>query len=490
MYKRYALMTNVVLLGSTINYGSESIDQNIYHNNSFVTIAPPTVTVESALKQLAAETKDKPLIIPFLGADATAIATKPTVSSKIRTAISKRNPQILTATVVGNIFMQNTPLVPGKVIKLQVYYSGSQWAGKLLFYLREDSQQTQTVCDALQKLNQKNPLHVPYITFDATSPASKSTVTAKLRATLQKQNKIFTKKIVNNIKFDSTKLSPGKTIAVTATYQSHAVVIYVAETAADKDGAKKIAAKITGEVYLKSFCLHHYMDEAAVTNNIRAVLVNYELLSADEAKYVFPEHRLLSQSKTYSTLLVFKYSQVAHSKGIALIVESHSEIVTWHVDDYELHFIACFTPGDYQYIRDILAPKNGKWLIGTFVQILNDSHFDADDDGVYCLPSSAGRSIMKWDNKLEEHMGHFGAFNDNASETIDKCADINVEYDYDYYVHTMRPACQNIQPLYNTLRNIIKNNALEFNQHGLSVNLKWTFDKDSRKYAFQTGNFW
>ena len=69
-------------------------------------------------------------------------------------------------------------------------------------------------------------------------------------------------------------------------------------------------------------------------------------------------------------------------------------------------------------------------------------------------------------------MGHFGAFNDNASETIDKCADINVEYDYDYYVHTMRPACQNIQPLHNTLRNIIKNNALEFNQHGLSVNLK------------------
>ena len=126
MYKRYALMINAVLLGSTINYGSESIDQNIYHNNSFVTIAPPTVTVESALKQLAAETKDKPLIIPFLGADATAIATKPTVSSKIRTAISKRNPQILTATVVGNIFMQNTPLVPGKVIKLQVYYSGSQ----------------------------------------------------------------------------------------------------------------------------------------------------------------------------------------------------------------------------------------------------------------------------------------------------------------------------------------------------------------------------
>ena len=153
-------------------------------------------------------------------------------------------------------------------------------------------------------------------------------MTAKLRATLQKQNKIFTKKIVNNIKFDSTKLSPGKTVAVTATYQSHTVVIYVAETAADKDGAKKIATKITGELYLKSFCLHRYMDETTVTNNIRAVLINYGLLSANEAQYVFPEHRLLSQTKTYSTLLVFKDGQAAHSQGIALIVEDHSEIVT------------------------------------------------------------------------------------------------------------------------------------------------------------------
>ena len=146
-------------------------------------------TVKEVLKKLAVDTKDKPLITPFLGKDVTAVATKPTVSSKIRTAISKRNPQILTATVVKNIFMQNAPLLPGKVINLQVYYSGSQWAGKLLFYLREDSRQTQFVCDALQKLNQKHPLHVPYITFDATSSASKSTVTAKLRATLQKQNK-------------------------------------------------------------------------------------------------------------------------------------------------------------------------------------------------------------------------------------------------------------------------------------------------------------
>ena len=487
MYKRYALMTSAVLLGSTINYGSESIDSKIHHNNSFVTIAPPAVTVESALKQLATETKDKLLIIPFLGGDATAIATKPTVSSKIRTAISNRNPQILTATVVKNIFMQNAPLLPGKVINLQVYYSGSQWAGKLLFYLREDAQQTQFVCDALQKFNQKHPLHVPYITFDATSPASKSTVTAKLRVALQKQNKIFTKKIVNNIKFDSTKLSPGKTVAVTATYQSHAVVIYVAETVADKDGAKKIAAKITGEVYLKSFCLHHYMDEAAVTNNIRAVLVNYELLSADEAQYVFPEHRLLSQSKTYSTLLVFKYSQVAHSKGIALIVESHSEIVTWHVDDHKLHFIAYFTPGNYLWLKNILMHdhkfRKDDWFLGCLMQVLNDNHFNYYCKNIPC--TDALTKIFRWGNRLEEHMGHFGSWLTDKSETLN--AMINRHYIKRRYRKIK--VCKGIDVLMNNLRGFFKYQTAE-NNLGMMFNIEWTYDSDDDAMTLEFAHIW
>ena len=447
--------------------------------------------VEEALKQLAAETKDKPLIIPFLGADATAVAMKPTVSSKIRTAISKRNPQILTATVVENIFMQNTPLVPGKVIKLQVYYSGSQWAGKLLFYLREDSQQTQTVCDALQKLNQKNPLHVPYITFDATSPASKSTVTAKLRATLQKQNKIFTKKIVNNIKFDSTKLSPGKTVAVTATYQSHAVVIYVAEaTDPLKETATQIAAKITGELYLKNFCWHHSADEVSVANNIQAVLANYEVLSVSEAAYVSPEHHVLANQRTNLKLRVVKDNQVAYSKSITLIIEDHSKITTWSVDDYELHFIVYFTAKDYQYMRSILLKQTGKHFLGAFAQILNDDSFDHSATHTYSLPSLTGRSLFKWSNKLEYHMGHFGAWTQSKAETIDNCVDINSERIYDWPRTKIRPACGHIYHLFNMLKSVVNNNPLEFNQHGLSVNLKWTFGKGSRKYTFETGHFW
>ena len=76
-------------------------------------------TIEKALRRLAVDTKDKPLIIPFLGKDATAIATKLVVRNKIQFAITQRNSQILTASVVKNIFFQNTSLSPSKVIKIK-----------------------------------------------------------------------------------------------------------------------------------------------------------------------------------------------------------------------------------------------------------------------------------------------------------------------------------------------------------------------------------
>ena len=213
--------------------------------------------VEEALKQLAIDTKNKPLIVPFLGADATALATKPAVRKKIQFAITKRNPRILALAVVKNIFFQNTPLSPGIVIKLQAYYSSSEWQGSFIFYLKENSQQTQAVCDALKKINKQEPLHIDYLKADATALASKAVVTAKLRLALQKRSKIFSQKITSSIKFSDTPLIPGNTVAVTATYQSQAVVIYVAEATDShtlKETATQIAAKITGELYLKNFC--------------------------------------------------------------------------------------------------------------------------------------------------------------------------------------------------------------------------------------------
>ena len=444
-------------------------------------------TVEEVLTQLAIDTKDKPLLIPFLGADATAIAIKPTVSSKIRTAISKRNPQILTATVVGNIFMQNTPLVPGKVIKLQVCYSGSQWAGSLLFYLREDSQQTQTVCDALQKLNQKNPLHVPYITFDATSPASKSTVTAKLRATLQKQNKIFTKKIVNNIKFDSTKLSPGKTVAVTATYQSHAIVIYIAEKAKfrPRHSIQTIARKIHGEFYLKSVCLNKFMDDPLVTKMIRQTLVNYRILSESEALLVRPLYHWQLTGDNSKPLFITDGKKWAWSKYVTWHIESYSNITTWTVNDYDFHFLAYFSPDSYLWLRNILMhdPKlsTDEWFLGCLMQVLNDSNFDSD---YIIIPwtDSLATKIFHWNNRLEEHMGHFGAWDENATETVIRM------------IHRIdrgwrMPLCKNIDNLINILRYFFNCQTTK-NNFGMMFDLEWSYNSGDFGMTLQSAHVW
>ena len=465
---------------------------NCYRRTSY-TLNKTNTTIKEALQQLAIDTKESPLVIPFLGADATAVATKPTVSSKIRTAISKRNPQILTATVVKNIFFQSTHLSPGIVIKLKTYYSSSEWQGTLVFNVKENSQQTQAVCDALEKINQKEPLHIDYLKADATALASKAVVTAKLRLALQKRSKIFTQKITNSIKFNDTPVAPGNTVAVTATYQSQAVVIYVAEAKDShtlKETANQIAAKITGELYLKSFCWHHFTDEVPVANNIHAVLANYEVLSVAEAAYVSLEHHVLANQRTNLKLRVVKDNQVAYSKSITLIIEDHSKITTWGIDDYELHFIAYFTAKDYQYMRSILLKQTGKHFLGAFAQILSDDSFNDSATHTYSLPSTTGRSVFKWSNRLEEYMGHFGAWNQSKSETIDNCVDINSERIYEWPRTKIRPACGHIYHLFNMLKSVVNNNPLEFNQHGLSVNLKWTFGKESRKYTFETGHFW
>lgn len=214
---KFQLVSGLLLLGAS---GFITPPFHLANGGLFSTLTKTNNTIEEALKELATDTKTKPLVIPFLGADATAPANKPAVRDKIRAAIAKRNPQVLTVAVIMHIFPKNTPLSPGTVIKLKTDYSGDMWEGALLFYIKENTKQTQAVCDALQKINQKNPLILNYLTADATAPASNPTVVAKLRVALQKRNKIFTQTVVNDIEFSNTPLNPGHKVAVTATYQA------------------------------------------------------------------------------------------------------------------------------------------------------------------------------------------------------------------------------------------------------------------------------
>ena len=258
-------------------------------------------TVEEALRQLAVDTKDQPLVIPFLGADATETTSKPAVAKKIRKAISERKPQILTTAVSSKIIFPGTHLLPGELIKLKVYYIASPtYQYSVLLYAKENTKQTQAVCDSLQKINQKNPLNIDYLKVDATASVSKPTVTAKLRIALKNRNKVFTQAVVNGIKFSNASLNPGNTVAVTATYQSQAIVIFVTEKAKfrRRHSIQTIARKIRGEFYLKSVCLNRFMDDPLVTKMIRQTLVNYRILSESDASLVSADHiRLKNNSR-------------------------------------------------------------------------------------------------------------------------------------------------------------------------------------------------
>lgn len=121
---KFQLVSSLLFLGPSgslipqlnlINYQSSGIFSGFTKTNN---------KIEEALKKLATDTKEKPLVIPFLGADATAPANKPAVRDKIRAAINKRNPQVLTVAVIMHIFPKNTPLSPGTVIQLKIEYSG------------------------------------------------------------------------------------------------------------------------------------------------------------------------------------------------------------------------------------------------------------------------------------------------------------------------------------------------------------------------------
>lgn len=78
----------------------------------------------------------------------------------------------------------------------------------------------------------------------------------------------------------------------------------------NKSSAKSIAGKISGELYLKGVCLNKYMDDPLVTKIIREELVNFELLSKQEANFVEPEHLLLTGSNKYK-LKVFDGASTA-----------------------------------------------------------------------------------------------------------------------------------------------------------------------------------
>ena len=259
--------------------------------------------------------------------------------------------------------------------------------------------------------------------------------------------------------------------------------IHRATTAHWPHPVKLIARKIRGTFYLKGICLNKFMDDPLVTKMIRQTLMNYRILSESEASRVQPEHLLLTGSNQYK-LKVFDGSATAWSTAVTLVVESHADITTLQADDYFFHFIAYFTPENYLWLRNILMhdPKfsTDEWFLGCFVQVLNDNQF-GDFENVPWTGSLT--KIFRWNNMLENHMGHFGSYKTSKDETINYM--INRKYQ-EFKVHTLY-VCKNIEFLVYSLRNFFKHQTAK-NNFGMMVNLEWYYDSDG--YSLRLADIW
>ena len=252
-----------------------------------------------------------------------------------------------------------------------------------------------------------------------------------------------------------------------------------------KTSATSIASKIKWTLYLKTFCDKKFADDLAVVKNIRETLVSYHILTKTEAQFVQPRHYLifLNLPNQYQ-LRVIKDGQTAFSPAIALVIWEYSKILHLQADDNHFCFLAYFTPEDYLFLKNMLLKSSEKYFLGTLMQILDDNDFEHDTflNWIYSLPNldddSDYRHVFKWENRLEEHMGHFGDWTQNKSETTDAM----IARDS----YSRRPTCHNIETLVDELKLYIATHY-DHNNNGMMLRLKWSFDDD---YTYEWGNFW
>lgn len=248
-----------------------------------------------------------------------------------------------------------------------------------------------------------------------------------------------------------------------------------------------IAGKIQGTFYLKKFCEKKFADDLAVIKNIRETLVGYRLLTKEEAQYVQPRHYLIFSPNQYQ-LRVIKDGQVAFFPWITLITWNYSKIFDLQADDNNFCFLAYFTSEDYLFLKHMLFKSSEKFFLGTLMQILDDNDFEHDTflNWIYSLPDldddSDYRHVFKWDNRLENHMGHFGDWTQNKSET---CDSMIARESY-----SKRSTCHNIETMVDDLKTYIATDYQK-NNKGMMLKLKWSFDGGyNDDYAYEWGNFW
>ena len=191
-----------------------------------------------ALKKI---NEKSPLVIGFLGADATASASKDTVTTVIRAALSTLDKKVFTAEVVKEITFGDTLLKPGSTVQVNATYQEH----KVPISVKE-SENLQPVYDALASFDQNKPIEIPYNQKNPTAPANNPAVTKVIRDQLKSKNPtIFTSTVVAEITFSNTPLKENTAVQVQATYKEKATPIYVKEAKNPDQGVYDALAYFT-----------------------------------------------------------------------------------------------------------------------------------------------------------------------------------------------------------------------------------------------------
>ena len=246
--------------------------------------------------------------------------------------------------------------------------------------------------------------------------------------------------------------------------------------------ARKIGWK-KSTFHLKSTYRYKYMDDPVVAKAIRETLVHYEELSPAEAALVQPEHLLLTGIE-HCRLKVFDGASTAWSQITTWHIEEQSEIIPWTADNYQFHFLAYFTPGNYLWLKNILMHhykfSRDDWFLGCFMQVLNDNHFRSSENNIPWTEESLTK-IFRWDNRLENYMGHFGSWKMDKSETCS--AMINRAGTF-----TDVGPCEDIKILMHNLRDFFHHQTTK-NNFGMMLNLEWDYDSDDG-YNLRLADIW
>ena len=185
--------------------------------------------VYSALKKF---TEANPLEISYQTETPTAKVSDPAITKAVKDLMKAKVPDIFTKTVLDKIKFDDTPLKVGEAVAVKATYNNDQEKAVTIF-VKEPRNTPEGIYDALKEFTKANLIEIPYQEPPTPTPlASDPAVASKIKSEMTSQNPIFTKTVLDKIKFDDTPLKVNEAVPVKATYnndQEKAVTIFVLE---------------------------------------------------------------------------------------------------------------------------------------------------------------------------------------------------------------------------------------------------------------------